>query len=204
MLTNATHLKGLEIRATDGEIGTVDKFYFDDESWAVRYQVVQTGGWLGGRQVLISSFSIVQADWKAKRLEVALTKSLVENSPDIDTHQPVCRQHEAEYNRYYGYPYYWGGPFLWGSALYPAGLTIPATAYPEATAGRIERESLIRICEAPRPLRDITWKRLTVKSAIWTVLSSTMKPGLSATLRWQPGIGCQAKRYWFRRHGLKE
>ena len=49
MLTNATHLKGLEIRATDGEIGTVDQFYFDDESWAVRYLVVQTGGWLGGR-----------------------------------------------------------------------------------------------------------------------------------------------------------
>jgi hypothetical protein len=141
MLTNAKDLKGLEILATDGEIGTVDRFYFDDESWAVRYLVVQTGGWLGGRQVLISPFSIIQADRQAKRLEVALTKRQVENSPDIDTHQPVCRQHEAEYNRYYGYPYYWGGPFLWGPALYPAGLAIPAVAYPEATAGRIERES---------------------------------------------------------------
>jgi hypothetical protein len=37
MLTNAKHLKGLEIRATDGEIGTVNQFYFDHESWAIRY-----------------------------------------------------------------------------------------------------------------------------------------------------------------------
>jgi hypothetical protein len=141
MLRNAKDLHGLSIRATDGELGTVDHFYFDDESWAIRYLVVQTGGWLGGRQVLISPFSVVQTDWQARLLDVALTKKQVEDSPDINTHQPVCRQHEAEYNRYYGYPYYWGGPFLWGPALFPAGLTIPADTDPEAAAGRIERES---------------------------------------------------------------
>ena len=42
MLKNAKDLKGLEIRATDGEIGTVDQFYFDDESWAIRYLVHRT------------------------------------------------------------------------------------------------------------------------------------------------------------------
>jgi len=30
MLKNANHLKGLVIRATDGEIGTVDQLYFDE------------------------------------------------------------------------------------------------------------------------------------------------------------------------------
>ena len=57
MLTNVTFLKGLVIQATDGELGTVDQFYFDDETWAIRYLTVETGGWLGGRQVLISPFS---------------------------------------------------------------------------------------------------------------------------------------------------
>ena len=122
MLMNSTHLKGLEIRATDGEIGTVDEFYFEDETWAIRYLVVQTGGWLGGRPVLISPFSIVRADWQAKRLHVALTKKQVENSPDILAHQPVSRQHEAAFNQYYGYPYYWGGPFMWGPRAGPRGL----------------------------------------------------------------------------------
>jgi sporulation protein YlmC with PRC-barrel domain len=149
MLTNATHLKGLEIRATDGEIGTVDQFYFDDETWAIRYLVVQTGGWLGGRQVLISPFSIVETNWQSKRLDVALTKKQVENSPDIDTHQPVSRQHEAAYNQYYGYPYYWGGPFLWGPALDPAGLTIPTVSTQAIADSKSEStDSHLRSAEA--------------------------------------------------------
>ena len=141
MLTNAKHLKGLQIRAKEGDIGTVDEFYFDDETWAIRYLAVQTGGWLGGRQVLISPFSIVQADWRANRLDVALTKKQLENSPDINTHLPVSRQHEAEYNLYYGYPYYWGGPYLWGPALSPVGLAISTSPSTEAIADRIGSES---------------------------------------------------------------
>jgi hypothetical protein len=141
MLTNASHLKGLAIQATDGEIGTVAQFYFDDETWAIRSLTVETGGWLGGRQVLISPISVVNTDWQAKRLDVALTKKQVENSPDIDTHRPVSRQHETEYFGYYGYPNYWGGPFLWGPAYYPTGLAIPTPASKKALADRIRRES---------------------------------------------------------------
>ena len=89
MLTNAAHLKGITIQATDGKIGTVDQFFFDDETWAIRYLTVGTDGWLGDRQVLISPFSIVHTDWQARRLDVSLTKKQVENSPNIDTHQPV-------------------------------------------------------------------------------------------------------------------
>jgi len=58
-----------------------------------------------------------------------LTKKQVENSPNIDTHQPVSRQHEAAYLGYYGYPYYWDGPNLWGPGFYPVGFAVPATAF---------------------------------------------------------------------------
>jgi hypothetical protein len=141
MLTNAAHLKGRVIRATDGELGTADQFYFDDETWAIRYLIVETGGWLGGRRVLISPFSVTHTDWSGNRLNVALTKKQVEKSPDIDTHQPVSRQHEAAYLGYYGYPCYWGGPCLWGPAFYPAGLEIPTSASAKAMADRVRRES---------------------------------------------------------------
>src|SRR5580658_7393104 len=133
MLRNTKDLHGFTIRATDGELGTVDQFYFDDETWAIRYLTVETGGWLGGRPVLISPISVVHTDWPAKRLDVALTKKQVENSPNIDTHQPVSRQHEAEYLRYYGYPYYWGGPYMWGPEYYPEGLAIPRATSTDVT-----------------------------------------------------------------------
>jgi len=141
MLMNAKHIKGLVIRATDGELGTVDQFYFDDETWAIRYLTVETGGWLGGRQVLVSPYSIVNTDWENRRLDVALTKDQVEKSPAIDTHKPVSRQHEAAYLGYYIYPYYWGGPYTWGPSFYPSGLSIPTTISMESMEDRILRES---------------------------------------------------------------
>jgi len=143
MLRNAKDLHGLTIRATDGEIGTVDQVYFEDETWAIRYLTVDTGGWLGGRQVLISPISVIGVpDWEAKRLDVALTKSQVEHSPDINTHQPVSRQHEIEYFGYYGYPFYWGGSDVWGAAPNPAGLAIPIPASTEAMAQNAAQESM--------------------------------------------------------------
>jgi len=141
MLTKTSHLKGFVIRATDGELGTLDQFYFDDDTWCIRYLTIETGGWLGGRRVLISPISVVDTDWEAKRLDVALTREQVEKSPAIDTHRPVCRQHEAEYLGYYGYPYYWGGPYLWGAAFHPAGLMVSPTASTEEMAREIRNES---------------------------------------------------------------
>ena len=141
LLTNANQLKGLTIRATDGDLGIVDQFYFDDEIWAIRYLTVDTGGWLTGRQVLVSPFSILNVDWPARRLDVTLTKKQVENSPDIDTHQPVSRQHEAAYLGYYGYPFYWGGPYLWGASYSPIGFVAPTAVSAETLANTAQRES---------------------------------------------------------------
>jgi hypothetical protein len=112
-------LQGFTIGATDGDIGQVDAFYFDDASFTVRHLVVDTGGWLTGRKVLISPMALRAVDWDGKRIEVALTKSQVEQSPDIDTNQPVSRQQEINYYRYYGYPQYWEGSYLWGLGPFP-------------------------------------------------------------------------------------
>jgi hypothetical protein len=142
MLTNTSDLKGFVIQAQDGQLGTVNDFYFDDDTWAIRYLTVETGGWLGGRPVLVSPISVIHTDWRARRLDVALTMKQVENSPAINTHQPVSRQHEVVYLSYYGYPYYWDGPQMWGQAYSPSDVAMPTKVFEEATADRIKRESL--------------------------------------------------------------
>jgi hypothetical protein len=141
MLTNTAHLKGLTIRAIDGEIGTVDQLYFDDDTWAIRYLTVDTRGWLGGRQVLISPISVIHIDWDDKRIDVTLTKKQVENSPDIKTHEPISRQYEAGYLGYYGYPKYWAGPNLWGQGFYPSALPLAANVSRDIVAEKINKES---------------------------------------------------------------
>ena len=53
MLWNASAINGYVIKASDGQIGTVSDFLFDDASWLVRWLVVDTGNWLSGRKVLL-------------------------------------------------------------------------------------------------------------------------------------------------------
>lgn len=58
MQKNIDSMLGFSIMANDGELGKVRDFYFDDESWTIRYMVVQTGSWLLGRKVLIAFSSV--------------------------------------------------------------------------------------------------------------------------------------------------
>src|SRR5688572_4505860 len=110
MLQNVSQLQGYKIQADDGEIGSVEDFYFDDDKWTIRYLVVDTGKWLPGRQVLISPISIDRVAWGQKSVHVKLSRNQVQNSPGIDAHKPIPRQYESLFSRYYGYPYYWEGP----------------------------------------------------------------------------------------------
>ncbi len=122
ILRSVKEVYGDRIQATDGEIGKVHEFLFDDEHWAIRYLMVDTGGWLSGRRVLISAAALDTVDWQASALAVKLTRQQVEHSPDITTDQPVSRQHELVLADYYGYAPYWGGVGLWGGGGYPMGL----------------------------------------------------------------------------------
>lgn len=121
-LRSANDLRGYRIHATDGEIGHAREFLFDDERWTIRYLVVETGGWLSGRQVLISPVTLGATHWDRRVLDVTLTRQQIEQSPDVTTEQPVSRQHERALADYYGYGPYWMGANLWGAGLYPGGL----------------------------------------------------------------------------------
>jgi hypothetical protein len=107
------------IGATDGIIGRVRDFYFDDEAWVIRYLVVDCGEIGMRRRVLISPISVGRPNWPEKILPVSLTRAQVANSPDIDTDKPVSSQQEMGYLGYYGYGNYWGGGGLWGAGVYP-------------------------------------------------------------------------------------
>ena len=119
MLQSIKQLYGDKLGASDGDIGQVKDFYFDDQNWAVRYLIVDTGSWLPGRQVLISPHAFGGLHQTGKVLRVNLTRKQIENSPPIESHKPVSRQYEEEYYRYYGWPYYWQGDGLWGMSGFP-------------------------------------------------------------------------------------
>ena len=140
MLRSIKQLLGDKLAASDGEIGHVKDFYFDDQNWAVRYVVVDTGSWLSGRKVLISPHAFGRLHEAGKLMQVKLTRKQIEESPLIESHKPVSRQYEEEYFRYYGWPYYWQGDGLWGMSGFPI-LELPAQPLPSAPLNGSGRSS---------------------------------------------------------------
>ena len=130
MLWSVYDTKGYQVRATDGDVGTVTDVLFEDRTSTIRYVVVDTGEWLTGRQVLIAPEAFGEPDQVGRVMPVNLTRDKVKNSPDIGTDQPVSRQHEATLHSYYGWAPYWGAaPLAAGAGPYPYA-AVPYWGYP--------------------------------------------------------------------------
>ncbi|HZM06170.1 MAG TPA: PRC-barrel domain-containing protein [Candidatus Saccharimonadales bacterium] len=119
MLRSIKKFVGHKLGAKDGHIGHVKDIYFDDQDWAVRYIVADTGAWLPGRLVLLAPHALGPWNAQEKLLPIHLTRHQIENSPPADLHKPVSRQYEEEYYRYYNWPFYWQGGALWGVSDFP-------------------------------------------------------------------------------------
>lgn len=116
MIRNIKSLLNYKIEATDGLIGEVEEFYFDDKSWKIRYLIVKTGTWLSERKVLIVPNALIKHPWKDRSFPVNLSKEQVRTSPDIDTDKPVSQQQEIELYGHYSWQRYGGGGFYAGGS----------------------------------------------------------------------------------------
>ncbi|MCX6865481.1 MAG: PRC-barrel domain-containing protein [Verrucomicrobia bacterium] len=125
MLKNINDIYGTRVAATDGNIGHVRDFYFDDQKWIIRYMIVDTGNWLPGRQVLLSPHAFDGFGPDGDAISVRLTKDQIENSPSIESHRPVTRQYEHDYFHYYSWPPYWDNGSMWGVGEIPVLLPPP-------------------------------------------------------------------------------
>lgn len=120
MFHSVNKLIGVNIKARDGDIGSVDQLFFDDQSWAVRYLVVTIGSLLINRKVLLSPAALDGIS--GRELIVNATIEQIRNSPDVNTEKPISRQKEEELHDYYTWSYYWGYPLYYnslGTELYP-------------------------------------------------------------------------------------
>jgi hypothetical protein len=135
----ASSIKGFSIEATDGTIGSVSDFLFEDSNWTVRWVVVDTGTWLSGRKVLLTPRQVADADAKQRHFRVNLTKQQVKDSPDIDTEQPVSRQMESDVYGYYNADPYWGSVYNpVGVMAMPGVVGVPTLAAPVPAEGMVE------------------------------------------------------------------
>jgi len=101
-------LANASVMASDGLVGRVSTFLFDDQSWNVLYLAIELKAWLERREVVVSISQVEHVDWEKKVVRVRLSKTQVRNSPGIDSARPVNRQQEIALRNYFGWPARWG------------------------------------------------------------------------------------------------
>lgn len=106
-LRSIREVTGYHIHAKDGSIGHVDDFILDDETWSIRYMIVDTRNWIPGRKILASPGWIEAVNWAEKEVQVGLTKEAIQNGPEYNPSEPINREYEVRLYDFYGRPKYW-------------------------------------------------------------------------------------------------
>lgn len=107
MLRSVKNLIGYQIQASNGVIGHITDFHFDDREWKIRYLAVKTTARFGKTVHISPTAFYTHPKWNRKVFPVLLTKEEVKNSPSADSDKPVDRQMEMVLAEYYRWPEYW-------------------------------------------------------------------------------------------------
>lgn len=102
-LRSARDVRGYGIQGTDDAIGHVEDFIVDDETWQVRYLVVDTSGWWFGRKVLVAPDWATRISWEERRVYLDMTREEIRTSPEWDPAAAIDRGYEARLREHYGH-----------------------------------------------------------------------------------------------------
>jgi uncharacterized protein YrrD len=104
----STHaVSGHYVQATDGEIGHVEDFVIDDETWAIRYLIIDTRNWWPGKKVLVSPQWIKRISWDEFTVFVNLLREAIKQSPEYTEESLLTRDYEAGLHQHYNRQGYW-------------------------------------------------------------------------------------------------
>lgn len=104
----STHdVSGHHIQAADGEIGHVEDFLIDDETWAIRYLIIDTRNWWSGKTVLISPQWIERVSWSDSKVFINLSRETIKQSPEYTEESRLTRDYETKLHRHYNRQGYW-------------------------------------------------------------------------------------------------
>ena len=106
-LRSTNEVSGYHIQANDGEIGHVKDFIIDDETWAIRYLIIDTQNWWPGKKVLISPKWLEHISWKDSKVFVNLTLEIIKQAPEYVEDNLLTRDYENELHQYYNQQGYW-------------------------------------------------------------------------------------------------
>ncbi|SPF53359.1 PRC-barrel domain protein [Candidatus Desulfosporosinus infrequens] len=106
-LRSTYDVSSYDIQATDGEIGHVEDFVIDDETWTIRYLIIDTRNWWPGKKVLVSPRWIESVSWNETKVFVNLLRETIKQSPEYTEASLLTRDYETGLHRHYNRQGYW-------------------------------------------------------------------------------------------------
>lgn len=106
-LRSAREVRGYRVVSVDGQVGHCDNFLMDVETWAIRYIVVNTGGWLKRHEVLVTPKLVDRVIWAEAQIDVNASKDLIERAPDYHRGEDIDRTYEEKLFKHYTTHPYW-------------------------------------------------------------------------------------------------
>ena len=106
-LRSAREIRGYQIRATDASAGKIEDFIIDDDTWEIRYLVIDTASWWQGKKVLVAPRWARSVSWEGGIVLLDLSQEVIKKSPEWNPTAPINREYEARLYDYYGHPVYW-------------------------------------------------------------------------------------------------
>jgi hypothetical protein len=106
-LRSAAVVRGYHVQGSDEAIGHVEDFIIDDETWAVRYLVIDTSNVWFGRKVLVSPHWATRISWEEKKVYLDLPRQAIKDSPEWTPAEAIDREYETSLYDFYGRPVYW-------------------------------------------------------------------------------------------------
>jgi len=108
-LRSTYSVSGHHIQALDGDLGHVEDFIIDDETWVIRYLIVATHNWWPGKKVLISPQWIERVSWGERKVFVKLDRETIKQSPEYTDESLPGRDYEIGLHGHYKVKGYWMG-----------------------------------------------------------------------------------------------
>jgi len=95
------------IEAEDGPIGHIEDHIIDDETWAIRYLMVDTVNWWPGKKVLLAPQWIERVSWEESTVFVNLSREVIKQSPEYTEESLLTRDYETKLHGHYNRQGYW-------------------------------------------------------------------------------------------------
>lgn len=121
-LRSTASVVGHHLHTVDGEIGHVEDFVIDDDSWTIRYLVVATSNWWPGKKVLVAPLWIDRVSWSERLVFTGLSRESIEHSPAYSESALLNREYEESLYHHHGRSGYWSAQAVVIAALPPAGV----------------------------------------------------------------------------------